>query len=636
MTSGQPSGISHAAAGGTSPAAASGPAKRSGRVPVPGKVDAAGRPVTRLPDGTLLSQRYELSFLAAGGMGAVYRARDRQGGAEVIVKEAFSRNPDDHAMVIVALTQEREALIRLDHHGIVKALDFFIENGAAYLVLEYVKGQTLEALIGAGKPLDEGDAVSIALQVCEVLEHIHSHGLVYRDLKPENIMVGDDGKVKLIDFGTVRLYKSGQRKDTSALGTVGFAPPEQFGHGQTDRRSDVYSLGVSLHYMLTRRHPDEAPFHFPPLRTLNPSASEALEILVARAVQSVADQRFASAAQMREALIATRKVCPVCGTMNRARGKFCIKCGQALPGGSGPVPPPVAVAKPPTVKAPAGLPATTMVAGTAPVAMPTVAGLGATGPVGPASLAPPPAAVAQSQLLTRPALAGGHPPPPLSGPVLPLHPTPGPIKSGRVWRVDLLGRGDFVRISDAVGAARPGDVIEVGPGTYQESLRVDEQLVIKGAGAKLTRVVSAVNRPVLEISSSDGTWVEGMTLEYNGARPNCAVWVKNSKAIVQGCAIHGATLSGVEFGAQSSGEIRCNDISGNHQTGIFIHSRSTVGIFGNHIHDNGLATRTAGIEVREQSHLAIEGNLIGNNGIALYIHGSSNPTVRGNTIVANG
>lgn len=610
----------------TMPPAASPRTRRGARVVVPGKLDATGRPVTRLPDGTSLAGRYELTFLAAGGMGAVYRAMDHQDGGEVIVKEAFSRHPDDHAQLIVALTQEREALIRLKHPGIVTPLDFFVESGACYLVLEYVPGRTLEEVLRSGRPLEEQEAVDLALQICDALEHIHANDLVYRDLKPENIMVTDqpDGSraVKIIDFGTVRLYKLGQRKDTAALGTVGFAPPEQFGTGQTDRRSDIYSLGATLHYVLSKRHPDQTPFSFPPLRSLNAAVSPALEAVVEQAVKGRPDERFASVAAMRTALLQTRKVCAQCGAANRARSKFCIRCGQPLGGAPAPAPP--------TRVAPAHPPAT-------PVANAPHPSQPLTGPIPVhvrASLQGPPPTAQRAPQVPPPVLAGGVTPPPLSGPTPVLAPTPRPL--GRTIRVDPSGPGDFRRIAEAIEAAHPGDVIEVAAGTYRESLRICDRIVLKGAGRDRTILRSDGDRPVLEVSGSDGTWVEGFHLEYTGTRPNCAVWVLNSRVILQDNRIQGATLSGVEFGSQATGEVRGNEIHGNRQTGIFVHSRSAAAIVGNHLHHNGLDTNTAGIEVREQSNMAIEGNLIETNGIGIYVHDHSSPQIRGNTISRNG
>jgi serine/threonine protein kinase len=115
-------------------------------------------------------------------------------------------------------------------------------------------------------------------------------------------MLDRDGAVKLIDFGIARVFTPGKSRDTTSLGTKGYAAPEQYGKGQTDARSDVYALGATLHFLLTGRDPADDPFNFPPARRLNPDVSPALEATVARAVAASAADRWLTAREMRQAL----------------------------------------------------------------------------------------------------------------------------------------------------------------------------------------------------------------------------------------------------------------------------------------------------------------------------------------------
>ena len=132
------------------------------------------------------------------------------------------------------------------------------EHGGSTAVLEeYVQGDTLSYILECG-PLPAREARDIALQLCRALWALHSVGAVHRDIKPGNVIMCGDEAV-LVDFDALRVYKCGQDGDTRALGTVGYAAPEQYGICQSDPRSDIYSLGVLLNVMLTGRHPSQAP-----------------------------------------------------------------------------------------------------------------------------------------------------------------------------------------------------------------------------------------------------------------------------------------------------------------------------------------------------------------------------------------
>ncbi len=259
--------------------------------------------------GTVLQGRYEIrGQLGRGGMGLVYVAADqRLGNMSVAVKEmdATQVAPADRQWTINAFRDEAQILARLNHVGIARVVDYFSQGDHSYLVMEYVPGETLEtALARAPRGFDERQALVWAGQLAVVLDYLHQQNppVIFRDLKPGNIMVQPDGTLKLIDFGIARLFKPGQTQDTALMGTPGYAAPEHYGRGQTDARSDVYTLGVVVHQLLTGYDPTLTPMRLPPVRQLRPDVSPQTEAAVAQALQLSPDLRFASAVGFARAL----------------------------------------------------------------------------------------------------------------------------------------------------------------------------------------------------------------------------------------------------------------------------------------------------------------------------------------------
>lgn len=200
-------------------------------------------------------------------------------------------------------------LALLNHPNLPQVTDYFTERGKHYIVMEFVEGETLEDYLDRrGPPVSEAEARGWAAQLCDVLGYLHRQQppVIFRDLKPANVMLTPDGQLKLIDFGIARFYKPGKQKDTLMMGTPGFAPPEQYGRGQTDARSDLFSLGVTLHVLLTDYDVEQSPWSYPPVRTLNAGVSPALERIIAKATAMNVAERYQSAAEMRAALDACR------------------------------------------------------------------------------------------------------------------------------------------------------------------------------------------------------------------------------------------------------------------------------------------------------------------------------------------
>ncbi len=273
-----------------------------------------------LVSGTILQSRYcILREIGTGGMGMVYLAEDiHLNGYRCAIKEMSPSQvpPQDRNWAISAFKQEAHMLSTLNHPGIVRVSDYFAENSNWYLVMEYIEGQTLETYLGR-QGLPTQLAVSYMDQLCAVLDYLHRQNppVIFRDLKPGNIMVKPTGEIKLIDFGIARFFKPGQTHNTVNLGTPGYASPEH-GSGQTDNRSDIYSLGVLLLQLVTGYDPTlaQVPYLLPPARSLNPLAPPVIEDAVRRATQMTPALRFQTVADFRRAL--HPPVSPISGSLN--------------------------------------------------------------------------------------------------------------------------------------------------------------------------------------------------------------------------------------------------------------------------------------------------------------------------------
>ena len=264
----------------------------------------------------MLRGRYiVLQKIAQGGQGAVYKVGDTRLNNKVWALKEMSESaisPSERQQAIEAFLREAQLLAKLDHPNLPKVVDIFEEEGKQYMVMEFIEGKTLlEILEESTGPLPLDLVLDWAEQLCDVLGYLHSQQppIIYRDLKLQNVMevAGGSHNVKLIDFGIVRFYKAGKKKDTVMLGTPGYAPPEQYGKGQTDARADVYALGAALHFLLTRRDPATELFKFPPIRSLNKTVPRDVADAIAKAVQVRREDRFDSMEEMSQALLGKRK-----------------------------------------------------------------------------------------------------------------------------------------------------------------------------------------------------------------------------------------------------------------------------------------------------------------------------------------
>lgn len=271
-----------------------------------------GTKYTQLKRGDVLLDRYEIQeIVGMGGMGAVYRARDKNFKAIrlVAVKEMMSLVTDAVIRQNIFQIFEREAniLATLRHPTIPRIYDYFTIAERAYLVLEFIHGKNLEQLISEAETFfPEEQLLTWAIEICDVLDYLHSHKpepIIFRDIKPSNIMNTLQNHVALIDFGIAKVFESGQKN--TMVGTQGYSPPDQY-RGEATPKVDIYALGATLHHLLTLRDPQlEAPFSFNErsISEINPNVSKEFAAVVERALEYKPGDRYETAAEMREALI---------------------------------------------------------------------------------------------------------------------------------------------------------------------------------------------------------------------------------------------------------------------------------------------------------------------------------------------
>ena len=262
-----------------------------------------------LQTGEVLNNRYRIAgLLGQGGMGAVYRAWDLNLKMAVAVKE----NADASADAQRQFEREATLLAHLSHPNLPRVSDHFTLPGARqYLVMDYVEGEDLESMLARLGALPEEQAVAWVSQVCDALAYLHRQDppVIHRDIKPANIRITRDGRAMLVDFGISKLFEPGGRTTVGARAvTPGYSPPEQYGDGATDARSDTYALGATLYHLLTGSPPPESikrmvnAAELASPRALNPAISPVVERAVLGALALPTDRRFQNAGALKAAL----------------------------------------------------------------------------------------------------------------------------------------------------------------------------------------------------------------------------------------------------------------------------------------------------------------------------------------------
>lgn len=235
--------------------------------------------------GTLIEGKYEiLKLIGKGGMSEVYLAMDKNLNKQWAVKEIKKRARDKNNEVVVqSAIAEANMMKKLDHPCLPRIVDIIDKEDVIYVVMDYIEGEPLNKVLERDGAQPQETVIEWAEELCGVLDYLHMQNppIIYRDMKPANIMLQPNGNIKLIDFGIAREYKEHNLEDTVSLGTKGYAAPEQFGgKGQTDQRTDIYCLGVTLYHLVTGKNPCEPPYEIYPIRYWNPNLSSGLESII--------------------------------------------------------------------------------------------------------------------------------------------------------------------------------------------------------------------------------------------------------------------------------------------------------------------------------------------------------------------
>jgi len=291
----------------------------------------------------LLHNRYEIVGRAGtGGFGAVYKARDTCNNNRLVAIKAIELDTLSASQAIEAtdtFNRELQLLSRLDHAHLPTIYKHFLDATHWYLVMDFIDGEPLDDYLTL---IDEPclplrEVIDIGLQLCDVLRYLHQchPPIIFRDVKPANIMRTPGGRIYLIDFGIARRFTPGQKRDTTPLGSPGFAAPEQYGSAQTTARTDIYGLGATLYFLLTGYDPATTPFHLPPLLSLCPTLPAPLAVLITSMLALDPDQRPADMAAIQQVLFGYTSI-----TYRATARSFQIRAAQLRASDPGEVPPP--------------------------------------------------------------------------------------------------------------------------------------------------------------------------------------------------------------------------------------------------------------------------------------------------------
>jgi len=228
-------------------------------------------------------------------MSNVYLVLNERANKYWAMKEVRKDGVKDYEIVKQGLIAEINILKRLQHSNLPSIVDIIEMEDTFLIIMDYIKGTPLDQIIEKEGVQSQQDVVKWARQLCDVLSYLHNQipSIIYRDMKPSNIMLKPDGNIMLIDFGTAREFSEGKLVDTTYLGTIGYAPPEQFGGvGQTDKRTDIYSLGATLYYLITGHNPCMPPYEIKPIREINNSLSNGLEKIIIKCTAKNPEDRY--------------------------------------------------------------------------------------------------------------------------------------------------------------------------------------------------------------------------------------------------------------------------------------------------------------------------------------------------------
>lgn len=256
--------------------------------------------------GMVVDNRYKiLREIGRGGTSCVYLAENIRLHNYWAIKEVYKSGVTSDGAKYNMLIAKSSILTKLRHPGLPSIIDILSTPKSYLIVMEYIEGVSLDKVLAQRGVCSEKDVVKWGQQLCDVLSYLHSQrpSIIYRDMKPANVMLKPDGNIVLIDFGMAREFKKQNQHDTTYLGTHGYAAPEQYNDKrQSDVRTDIYSLGVTLYHLVTGHDPCLPPYGINSIRTHNPALSNQLDTIIQKCTKLEPEQRFQSAFELNNAL----------------------------------------------------------------------------------------------------------------------------------------------------------------------------------------------------------------------------------------------------------------------------------------------------------------------------------------------
>lgn len=250
-----------------------------------------------------IDSRYEiLKLINKGASGHVYLALDRNLNKQWAIKKIRKYSGGIKSN---ALMEEAQIMKNLDHPVLPRIVEITEDSEFFYIVMDYVQGENLKTILRANGPQNQKTVVLWMIDLCSAIGYLHSQNIIYRDMKPENIILTPEGNIKLIDFGIAREYKEGHSEDTQPLGSRGYAAPEQYegaGLGQSDARTDIYGLGMTMFHLLTGCPPRKFSGDVYSIRNVDPALSSGLDRIILKCVERDQNKRYQDTDELEKAL----------------------------------------------------------------------------------------------------------------------------------------------------------------------------------------------------------------------------------------------------------------------------------------------------------------------------------------------
>ena len=255
--------------------------------------------------GTILQGKYKFErVISMTGVSTVYMGRRLSDSVTIAIKH-IDKTKDSYKVVANALSSETEMMKKLRHPSIPQIYDSYEDDTSLDVIMEFLEGNTLDNVLKIhGGSIPHQKVVEYGIKIAEIMQYLHSMqpAIIYRDMKPSNVLLSNDGRIRLFDFGIARFYDKNKTKDTNLIGTRGYAAPEQFGGRQSDARTDIYGLGMTMYHLVTGDDPREITFEKKSIQDFNPQLPKGLDYIINKCTELNPDNRYQACIELIEDL----------------------------------------------------------------------------------------------------------------------------------------------------------------------------------------------------------------------------------------------------------------------------------------------------------------------------------------------